>query len=127
MLTDPFTKKPAFNPVEVIVLSAGEAYAEKLRAALTRMEPAIRDFFDIDCAVRKGILNYLDESILTLVRQKLLVPGNSPIDLSPKKKQNLQRQIAAQLASVLRQDDYENFDLERAFAVVAEVASRCSD
>ena len=93
LLTDPFTKDSAFAPVAVSVLSVAEAYAEKIRAALTRKEPAIRDFFDIDCAVRKGILNHLDETIVTLVRQKLLVPGTAAMDLSLEKQQNLQRQL----------------------------------
>jgi predicted nucleotidyltransferase component of viral defense system len=122
LLMDPFTKKPAFNLVEVSVLAEREAYAEKIRAALTRREPAIRDFFDIDSAVRKGSLNHQEEAILTLVQQKLEIPGNDSINMSPEKKQNLERQITAQLAAVLRQEDYDNFDLERAFALVDEVA-----
>lgn len=127
LLTDPFTRQPAFDPVVVSVLSINEAYSEKLRAALTRKDPAIRDFFDIDCAIRKGILNHQDVNVLDLVRQKLAIPGNLPIDISPEKRDNLQRQIAAQLASVLRKDDYDSFDLERAFAIVAEVARLCSE
>jgi len=127
LLTDPFTQQPAFDPVEVSVLSINEAYSEKLRAALTRRDPAIRDFFDIDCAIRNGILNHQDASVLALVRQKLATPGNMAIDVSPEKRENLQRQIAAQLATVLRKDDYDSFDLERAFAIVAEVARLCSE
>jgi len=127
LLTDPFTQQPAFNPVAVSVLSINEAYSEKLRAALTRRDPAIRDFFDIDCALRKGVLNHQDANVLALVRQKLAIPGNMPINVSPEKRANLQRQIAAQLATVLRKDDYDSFDLERAFAIVAEVARLCSE
>ncbi len=126
LLMDPFTRRPAFGPVPVSVLSVEEAYAEKIRAALTRAEPAIRDFFDIDNAVNKGLLNHRQEAILALVRRKLEIPGNAQIDVSLEKQQKLQRQITAQLAAVLRQEDYDNFDLERAFAVVAEVARLCS-
>jgi predicted nucleotidyltransferase component of viral defense system len=127
LLTDPFTQKPVFGPIAVRVLSVQEAYAEKIRAALTRREPAIRDFFDIDCAVNREILNHRDGSLLALVRQKLLIPGNAAVDLSLERQQNLARQITAQLASVLRQEDYDNFDLKRAFAIVAEVARLCSE
>ena len=48
LLVDPFRQTAVVAPVEVPVLSCRESYAEKLRAALTRREPAIRDFYDID-------------------------------------------------------------------------------
>ena len=54
LLVDPFRQTAAVAPVEVPVLSCRETYAEKLRAALTRREPAIRDFYDIDHGVRSG-------------------------------------------------------------------------
>ena len=41
-------------PISVRSIDKIEALAEKFRAALSRREPAIRDFFDIDYAVRKG-------------------------------------------------------------------------
>ena len=53
---DPFRQAAAVAPVEVPVLSCRETYAEKLRAASTRREPAIRDFYDIDHGVRSGRL-----------------------------------------------------------------------
>jgi hypothetical protein len=68
------------------------------------------------------LLNHRDEQTLTLVRQKLQIPGNVPIDLSLEKRQILERQITAQLASVLRKKDHNGFILEEAFAIVAEVA-----
>ena len=57
LLVDPFRQVPVVAPVEVPVLSCRETYAEKLRAALTRREPAIRDFYDIDHGVRSGRLS----------------------------------------------------------------------
>ena len=42
-----------FLPSTSSAVQLHEAYAEKIRAALTRREPAIRDFFDIDHAVRR--------------------------------------------------------------------------
>ncbi len=59
-----------------------EAYAEKIRAAITRKEPAIRDFFDVFHAIRKRELNTQDPDFLSMVKAKLDVPGNVPIDLS---------------------------------------------
>jgi hypothetical protein len=60
------------------VLSLREAYAEKLRAALMRDEPAIRDFFDVDQAISAGRLDLTDSRLIQLVREKLSVPGNGP-------------------------------------------------
>ncbi len=104
------------------MLSCRETYCEKLRAALTRREPAIRDFYDIDHGVRSGRLRPDDPRVIDLVRSKLAVPGNQPIDISDAKHQVLARQVQAQLRPVLREADYATFDLDRAFAIVAEVA-----
>src|SRR5207249_282641 len=67
ILLDPDSNQPAFPHVRVRVLSLPEAYAEKVRAALTRREPAIRDFFDIDSAVQRGLFDHRDRTVLDLV------------------------------------------------------------
>jgi predicted nucleotidyltransferase component of viral defense system len=125
LLLDPFSKAPAHPPAQVKVISLLEAYAEKLRAALTRRAPAIRDFFDIDVAVRSGMLEPLGDEFLALVRAKLAVPGNDPIDTSEEKTQALRGQLRAQLEPVLRTKDYEAFVIGRAVEIVCEVAKRC--
>ena len=107
-------------------LSRLEAMAEKLRAALSRREVAIRDFYDIDHAVRKLSLQVLEPELLGLVRQKLEVPGNDPIDVSPGRLAALRPQLESQLKAVLRAVDFAEFDLDRAFATVAEVAAALS-
>lgn len=61
-------------------MSRDEAMAEKLRAALSRRDVAIRDYYDVDHAVRR-------------------------------------------LRPVLRDPDFAEFDLDRAFATVLEVAA----
>jgi predicted nucleotidyltransferase component of viral defense system len=53
MLQNPLTNSPLVMPITVRCIEKIEALAEKFRAALSRREPAIRDFFDIDYAVRK--------------------------------------------------------------------------
>ena len=122
LLVDPFRHAAVLSPVEVPVLSCRETYAEKLRAALTRREPAIRDFYDIDRGVRSGRFNTDDRRLIDLVRNKLAVPGNDPIDVSDEKYETLTRQIRAQLRPVLREADVAVFDLHRAFGIVATVA-----
>ncbi|HBO45035.1 MAG TPA: hypothetical protein DD670_14120, partial [Planctomycetaceae bacterium] len=47
LLIDPFRRVRAVGPFPVGCISCREAYAEKLRAALSRRDPAIRDFFDL--------------------------------------------------------------------------------
>lgn len=122
MLRDPHTGAAALAPVDVRVLCVMEAYAEKIRAALTRREPAIRDFFDIDHAVLKSLFDHRHPSLLDLVRLKLAVDGNEPVDLSPAKGATLRAQIETQLRPVLRARDYDAFDLERVLRVLGELA-----
>ena len=55
---------------------------EKARAALTRREPAGRDFYDFDYAVQAGYLQPEATDFVALVRQKLAMPGNEGIDVS---------------------------------------------
>jgi hypothetical protein len=99
-----------------------EAIAEKLRAALTRLEPAIRDFFDIDYLASQNKMDLNDRHLFQLLAEKLKVPGNPPIDLSPARKDKLNTQINTELKPVLRPVDYESFDLDRAFGLVARIA-----
>jgi predicted nucleotidyltransferase component of viral defense system len=68
--------------VSVPCLSWEEAIAEKLRAALSRREVAIRDFYDIDHAVRRLGLSVRALELVALVKAKLAVPGNDPVDVS---------------------------------------------
>ena len=105
------------------MLSCRETYCEKLRAALTRREPAIRDFYDIDHGVRSGRLQTNDSQVIDLVRSKLAIPGNDPIDISGASHQVLKRQVQSQLRPVLRETDYAAFDLDRAFGIVVELAA----
>jgi predicted nucleotidyltransferase component of viral defense system len=123
LLINPFRQTEVVAAVSVPVLSCREAYCEKLRAALTRREPAIRDFYDIDHGVRSGRLRTDDPRVTDLVRSKLAVPGNDPIDISEAKHQLLKRQVQGQLRAVLREADYVAFDLERAFGIVLQLAA----
>ena len=122
LLVDPFRQTAVVAPVKVPALSCHETYAEKLRAALTRREPAIRDFYDIDHGVRSGRLSTDERRLIELVRSKLAVPGNDAIDVSAEKREILKRQVQAQLRPVLREADFADFDLDRVFGIVADVA-----
>lgn len=123
LLLDPATGLAWLPAIRVPCLSREEAMAEKLRAALCRREVAIRDFFDIDYAVRRLGVRLDDPALLHLVRQKLAVPGNDPASVSRDRLETLRPQVETELKSVLRPADFEEFDLDRAFAAVAAVAT----
>lgn len=51
---DPILEDPIFDQTSITCLSLQEMMAEKMRAALTRQTPAIRDFFDIRYVQKQG-------------------------------------------------------------------------
>ena len=123
LLLDPVSGSALVPALRVPCLSQPEAMAEKLRAALSRREAAIRDYYDIDHAVRQLSLGVLEPELVGLVREKLAVTGNDPVDVSPARLAALRPQLESQLKAVLRARDFAEFDLDRAFATVAEVAA----
>lgn len=124
LLVDPFRRLPAVDPFSVACLSCRETYAEKLRAVLSRRDPAIRDFFDLDHGARLGRFSPHDGDLIAAVGSKLAVPGNDPIDVSDAKLRALRSQVDRELAPVLRTRDLAAFDIDRAFQLVAQVAAR---
>ncbi|MBI5361572.1 MAG: nucleotidyl transferase AbiEii/AbiGii toxin family protein [Planctomycetes bacterium] len=127
MLLDPFTREPAVDPIELTCIARVEALAEKARAALSRRTPAIRDFYDIDHVVRRGELDARDAGFRALVTRKLAIPGNSAIDVSAERLAALRLQVETELRPVLRDQDFESFDLERAFLVVRDLAAAIAE
>lgn len=123
LLRHPISKVGPDTRLSLCVLSLHETYAEKVRAALTRNPPAVRDIFDIDNAVRAGRLNLSQPGFLSLVRQKLAVPGNAAVDTSRARRKSIEDQLETHLKPVLRSSDYVAFDVERAFAEVEKLAA----
>lgn len=121
ILLNPSSNEQTVAPFGVTSISRREAYAEKFRAALTRRESAIRDYFDIDYAITRLDLNPNEEDIISLVRKKLSVPGNELQELSSDRLKALQLQLETELKPVLRKGDYEKFDLNRALHIVREM------
>lgn len=122
LLLGPGSEGPLVPAVSLSCLSYDEAMAEKLRAALSRREPAIRDYYDIDHAVHRLGFRVEAPAFLTLVRRKLDLPGNSAVDLSAGRFSALESQVESALKPVLRPADFASFALERAFATVVGVA-----
>ena len=126
LLMHPFNGRPAVTEFMVRVMARKEMYAEKLRAALSRKEPAIRDFFDIDHALRTEAIDLADASLLRLCARKLDVSGGDEVDVSPERKRQLEEQMGTELVPMLRPMDLDAFDLDRVFALVVSFAGRVS-
>jgi hypothetical protein len=122
-MLDPVSGKSLVLPVSVRCISKTEALAEKFRAALSRREAAIRDFFDIDYAIRRLGLRPRDTAFIRLIRSKLDVPGNDPVDISGDRLKALRLQLEPRLKPVLRAKNFAEFDLDRAFEIVVAVAA----
>lgn len=122
LLISPLRGTPLVEPFPVPVLSYREAMAEKLRAALTRRDVAIRDYFDVDHAVRNGGLVVSDRALLDLLRRKLQVPGTAPVDVSPGRLGQLPGQVETELRPVLRAREFAQFDLALSLETVRAIA-----
>ena len=122
LLLNPVSNTALVSPVSLSNIAKTEALAEKFRAALSRRDVAIRDFYDVDYAVRKGSLMPEADELVSLVKQKLNVPGNDPVNVSDGRLAALRMQIEHQLRPVLREKDFVEFDLDRAFKIGVEMA-----
>ncbi len=127
LLLDPISGGEAVPPIQVSCISLQEAYAEKLRAALTRREPAARDLFDVDHAIRAGRIREDDPELLEMTGRKLAVPDNPPPDVSDARLEALRRNAEAQLKPVLRPPDFESFNVENAFDTLRRIAKLLAD
>ena len=121
-LLSPLNRQPLVAPYPVRCLTYREAMAEKLRAALCRREVAVRDYFDVDYAMRSTNFDPLEPALLDLLRRKLEISGTGAVDISDARMDQLRRQLHAQLRSVLREPEYDSFDLHRAVETVRRVA-----
>ena len=124
LLIDPFRETEVIPDFKTQCLSIEEVYAEKFRAALTRKEPAIRDYFDIFYAASNLKIGFLDEKFIKLVEQKLDVPGNDSIDISDVRKKKLQLQIETELKPFLRPEDFNMFDLENVWKIIEQIMKK---
>jgi predicted nucleotidyltransferase component of viral defense system len=122
ILLNPVSDQPLIVPASLRCISKIEAFAEKFRAAMTRRDVAIRDFYDIDYASRRLGIRASDGELVGLVEQKLAMPGNYPVDVSQQRLKALRQQLETQLRPVLRERDFSEFDLERAIQTVIGMA-----
>ena len=113
LLVDSITQQSVLSNFLVRGLSLKEAYSEKIRAALSIVNPAIRDIFDIHYAVKNHLIDI--NGMIPMIKHKLDIL-NHTIDLSDKRKQEFLTQLQGSLKPVLRQKDFEEFDFEQAWS-----------
>jgi predicted nucleotidyltransferase component of viral defense system len=121
LLLNPITGKKALPPVPVRAMAPLEVWAEKVRAALTRREAAIRDFFDLDYALRHVGVDMKEPEFRSLVRQKISVPGTEPVQMTLERRAALDAQISTTLRPFLRTSDSEHFDLNRIWQALLDL------
>jgi predicted nucleotidyltransferase component of viral defense system len=126
IVVNPFSGRSLLPVFTVQAMGMKEAYAEKVRAALSRTEPAIRDLFDLFYAVHKMKLDFDAPDFLNMVKKKLDVPGNTPVDISLEYQRELGRQLEGQLRPVLRPADFDSFKMDEAFDLIGRIAEAVS-
>ena len=92
-----------------------------------RLPGEMRPFGTISTSIMPFIIlgwKSINHLLLRLIRSKLDVPGNESIDITDERLNVLRRQQVSQLKPVLRNPDYQAFDLDQAFRLVTETASR---
>jgi len=121
LLLDPLFNEPAVRPVTADALDAIEACAEKVRATLTRRDPAPRDLYDLHHAVSSGVLDRQSEEFLDLAARK--VAGEPPTDwLSEDRIASFRKGLQTELRPVLRPDAFAAFDFDLALATLTAIA-----
>ena len=124
MLINPDTGKQLLPPAKVLCISLEECLAEKFRAALSRKEIAIRDFYDVDYAVNSLEFDPLDGEFFQMLKDKKSMPDEREIDLGEGRLIKLHKQLDTDLRPVLRSEDFERFDLGRAIKLALNVATK---
>lgn len=112
---DPFTGEDLIPTNKVLSLSLNEAVAEKLKAAITRKDVAIRDYYDLWHIAESGF-DFFQPKFISLFKKKLSgekYQGDfrQNFGLSSDKISTLQRQVATDLLPVVRAG--EEFDFEK--------------
>lgn len=114
---DPFTGEDLFPRGKILSLSWNEAVAEKLKAAISRKDVAIRDYYDLWRIVELGF-DFHSDKFIKLFKRKVTDEGyagdyKKDFGLSPNKLYLLRRQVDSDLIPVIRAG--ESFDLDKVF------------
>ena len=115
---DPFNGEDLFPQGSVLALSLEESVAEKLKAAISRLTPAIRDYYDLGHFI-KIEFDFARPGLLKLVNKKLKLDGyerdySYNLGLSDQAIEELKRVSESDLTPMIRAD--EKFDLDAVLA-----------
>lgn len=113
IFTDPLTSEPIFTEQMITTIALDEAMAEKMRAALTRNTPAIRDYYDIAFARREG---FDFENIRDLIALKIAEVWWIDVERDAMAMYTLlEKQIITDLEPVIGESDRFDFDAVRTY------------
>ncbi|MBU4227081.1 nucleotidyl transferase AbiEii/AbiGii toxin family protein [bacterium] len=120
---DPFTGEDLIEQGKVLALSLEESVAEKLKAAISRLMPVIRDYYDLGHFIRNGF-DFNRSDFLKMVDKKLCLDGyerdySHNLGLSEQVIKELKRSINANLVLMIRKD--EKFDLDEVLVFFNEL------
>jgi len=120
---DPFTGEDLIEQGKVLALSLEESVAEKLKAAISRLTPVIRDYYDLGHFIRNGF-DFNRSDFLEMVDKKLCLDGyerdySHNLGLSEQAIKELKRSINANLVLMIRRD--EKFDLDEVLVFFNEL------
>lgn len=121
LVLDPGSGEPILAAVKVRSMDLREAMAEKSRATLARLTPAIRDIFDLWHARNSGALPLDNENFIKLIRKKLAIPGNATGSASAERRDHFRSQVDTELRPVLRSADFARFKFDEAWKIVEEL------
>jgi Uncharacterized conserved protein len=112
---DPFTGENLFPQGTILALSLEESVAEKLKAAISRLTPVIRDYYDLEHFIKSGF-NFARPEFLKIVNEKLRLDGykrdySYNLGLSDHAIRELKRTIKSDLIPMIRTD--QQFDLDK--------------
>lgn len=114
---DPFTGEDLIPKSKILALTLNEAVAEKLKAAITRKDVAIRDYYDL-WFISEAKFDFKNKHFLSIFKKKLeeekyRANYSHNFGLDKKSIESLHRQIGTELIPVIRIG--ETFDLKKVF------------
>jgi len=124
---DPFTGEDLFPRGKILSLSWNEAVAEKLKAAISRKDVAIRDYYDLWHIAEFGF-DFHNEKFIKIFKRKVTDEGyagdyRKGFGLNEDKLSLLHRQVETDLMPVIRAGESFNLDkvIERFNVILQKV------
>lgn len=124
LLLNPFNQMPYIPQFNFQCLTLQEAYAEKMRAALTRKKLAIRDFYDLDYALKNNVLHFEDKQFIQILKAKLSAVDFNLIEFDDEKLNFLRNKVFTELMPTLNQNQVINFNIENIISMLKNFATK---